>query len=150
MQCKDITGERFGRLTVVARADNSRSKKARWLCQCDCGKAVVVCTGSLNSGNTKTCGCGHHGSGSDNPNWKGGRVMKNGYVMLHAPDSPMAGSSGYVFEHRLVMASHIGRDLRPEEVVHHKDEDRANNHIDNLELLANVGAHNSKHKKGPT
>lgn len=60
---KDLTGQRFGRLTVIKRIENfiSSSGKvaAQWLCKCDCGsdKEVVVITNSLTSGNTQSCGC---------------------------------------------------------------------------------------------
>lgn len=46
-----------------------------------------------------------------------------------------------VFEHRHVMEQHIGRPLDPTEVVHHKDGDRLNNSIENLELLPSQSAH---------
>lgn len=41
----------------------------------------------------------------------------------------------YILEHRYVMAEHVGRPLKPWEHVHHKDRDRANNDVSNLELL---------------
>ena len=53
---KDLTGERFGRLTVVRRAENTKHGGAQWLCQCDCGNVKVVRTSALH-GNTKSCGC---------------------------------------------------------------------------------------------
>jgi hypothetical protein len=53
----DLTGRRFGRLTVTARAVNSNTGKHRWFCECDCGKEVVVFGGALRSGNTQSCGC---------------------------------------------------------------------------------------------
>ena len=54
---KDLTGRRFGRLTVLSRAENSGSGKARWLCRCDCGKRTVVLGSHLNDGHTQSCGC---------------------------------------------------------------------------------------------
>jgi hypothetical protein len=49
-------GERYGRLTVRAYAGQPRRER-RWLCECDCGEMVEVGTGSLRSGNTRSCGC---------------------------------------------------------------------------------------------
>lgn len=57
MRLVDLTGQRFGRLTVISRAENSNSGKSRWLCRCDCGNECVVHSLSLRSGNTKSCGC---------------------------------------------------------------------------------------------
>ena len=55
----------------------------------------------------------------------------------------MARQDGYIMEHRLLMASHLGRMLTRTEVVHHKNHDPQDNTIENLELFAN----NSEHKK---
>lgn len=54
---KDITGQRFGMLTVLDRAENTAAGKARWNCQCDCGKSTTVVGASLMNGSTKSCGC---------------------------------------------------------------------------------------------
>lgn len=53
----DLTGQRFGRLVVVERADNSADGRARWLCKCDCGKEIVTYGSWLRNGDTKSCGC---------------------------------------------------------------------------------------------
>lgn len=53
---QDLTGQRFGRLTVIRRAKNRRNL-TYWLCKCDCGKEVEVSKGSLVRGYTKSCGC---------------------------------------------------------------------------------------------
>ena len=56
MKAIDITGKRFGRLTVIDRAF-TESSRAHWNCLCDCGSTSVVCGKDLRSGNTKSCGC---------------------------------------------------------------------------------------------
>lgn len=53
----DLTGKKFGRLTVVKRADNDKNGSPRWQCKCDCGKFVSVYGSSLRSGETQSCGC---------------------------------------------------------------------------------------------
>ena len=52
----DLTGQRFGRLTVLERAQNI-GKDIAWLCQCDCRKQSVVLGNSLRRGISKSCGC---------------------------------------------------------------------------------------------
>ena len=60
---KDITGQKFGRLTAIEliglKADASGNRRAFWLCKCDCGNYVEVCGVDLRSGHTKSCGCIH-------------------------------------------------------------------------------------------
>lgn len=54
----DLTGKRFGKLIVVKKDINSRPKKIRWICQCDCGsKEKSISVSNLKSGQTKSCGC---------------------------------------------------------------------------------------------
>lgn len=66
-----------------------------------------------------------------NPRWK-----SNGYIMVRAPeDHPFRSKDGMIFEHRLMMEQEIGRPLNPWEIVHHKNGERADNRIKNLELM---------------
>jgi len=55
----DLIGQRFGRLVVLERdsKENHKDSAAYWVCQCDCGNKTIVRTGSLRSGDTKSCGC---------------------------------------------------------------------------------------------
>ncbi len=54
---KDLTGQRFGRLTAIKCAGRTNNGNAKWLCQCDCGGEVEVASYSLKRGNTQSCGC---------------------------------------------------------------------------------------------
>lgn len=52
----DMSGQKFGRLTVLCRAEN-RGRTTMWLCKCDCGNETVVSAGHLKNGHTTSCGC---------------------------------------------------------------------------------------------
>ena len=54
---KDMTGQRFGRLTVLRRAGSTRHREALWLCLCDCGNERTISGSSLRRGYSKSCGC---------------------------------------------------------------------------------------------
>lgn len=56
---KDMTGQTFGRLTVIEDAGVRRKGYIVWRCSCSCGNVVNVSGDSLRSGNTKSCGCLH-------------------------------------------------------------------------------------------
>lgn len=60
---KDLTGLRFGRLTVIGRA-KSRNGRRFWECKCDCGNTCVVSTAHLTTGSTNSCGCARKGVNS--------------------------------------------------------------------------------------
>lgn len=57
MALKNELGNKYGRLTVIDRAENTTDGKARWLCQCECGNQCIVIGKLLRSGHTKSCGC---------------------------------------------------------------------------------------------
>ena len=60
---QDLTGQRFGRLVVIERAEDyifpSGQKQAQWLCECSCENhnKIITTSARLKSGNTKSCGC---------------------------------------------------------------------------------------------
>ena len=99
--------------------------------------------------------------GSGNGMWKGGVVShSDGYLYERAFDHPYA-SNGYVLQHRLVVERHLratdpesvylsdvnGKSyLRPKVVVHHKNFDRKDNRIENLEVLS-TGDHQRLHNQ---
>lgn len=75
-------------------------------------------------------------------NWKGGRYKDGyGYWRIYKPEHPYAHKRGYILEHRWVVEQHIGRYLKPTEVVHHKNRNRGDNRIENLELFDSHSKH---------
>lgn len=56
-QILNLLGQRFGRLTVIARAPNTADGRAVWECRCDCGSTKVVTAKMLRDGKTSSCGC---------------------------------------------------------------------------------------------
>lgn len=54
---QNLVGQKFGRLTVIRRSENSASGRTRWLCHCSCGTEKAVFATALVRGLTKSCGC---------------------------------------------------------------------------------------------
>lgn len=59
MSFEDLTGKRYGKLTVIERIYKTGNKRTFWRCKCDCGKETVVSASHLKDGHTKSCGCLH-------------------------------------------------------------------------------------------
>jgi len=122
-----------GQWWYVAR--NYRSRAYPQTCE-TCGKAFYA----RKSDRTRFCSnaCGLRGP--NHPHWTGGRYFRKGYVFVIPPWDDRIGvamrdNRGYVAEHRLVMARALGRPLDRREHVHHINGDRADNRLENLELL---------------
>ena len=54
---KDLTGQKFGRLTAVRPLRSDKKRGVAWLCRCDCGQEKEVFAARLASGHTRSCGC---------------------------------------------------------------------------------------------
>ncbi len=56
----DLTGQRFGRLTVLEQAENVNGRTA-WRCRCDCGRGTIAKSCHLRNGHVRSCGCARDG-----------------------------------------------------------------------------------------
>lgn len=54
---RDLTGQRFGRLIALEKAERSPTGNIRWKCICDCGNTTIVQTSNLTNGHIRSCGC---------------------------------------------------------------------------------------------
>lgn len=54
---KDLTGEKFGRLTVLKRYGSNKKGQAMWMCECECGNINIVNGSNLRTGHVMSCGC---------------------------------------------------------------------------------------------
>lgn len=72
-------------------------------------------------------------------NNRGGKIIdKFGYIQIWMPEHPNAKLAGYIHEHRLVMSNKLKRPLLSHESVHHKNGNRRDNRIKNLELWSTM------------
>lgn len=65
-------------------------------------------------------------------------ISKGDYNYVYVPNHPFATKNGYVLEHRVVMENHLGRLLNSEEIVHHKNDCKKDNSIDNLQVMNRI------------
>ncbi|MDD5433648.1 MAG: HNH endonuclease [Candidatus Pacebacteria bacterium] len=75
--------------------------------------------------------------GPNNPYWKGGKYKdsQTGYIYIYLPEHSSANKKGYLPEHRAVMEDFLGRELKTNEVVRHKNKIKDDNRLENLELI---------------
>ncbi|HEC38122.1 hypothetical protein LCGC14_0797880 [marine sediment metagenome] len=79
-------------------------------------------------------------------NWKGNnKKVKNGYIRIYKPEHSYIDKNGYISEHRLIIEKHIERYLNQKEIVHHINEVKNDNRIENLFLCKNNTEHSNIH-----
>lgn len=136
---------------------NHKSSKFMWAACLDCGKERWVLIKNLKDiphlKSERCLRCSHRVNpprGDKNIHWQGGIYHHGcGYILLRVqPDDffyPMH-TDGYIMEHRLVMAKHIGRCLQKWEVVHHINSIRNDNRLQNLKLFDSNVEHMKEHR----
>lgn len=87
--------------------------------------------------------------GAGNPNFNGGKYTDDkGYIRILMPNHP-SNIKGYVYEHRIVMEEVLGRNLQSWETVHHINEIKIDNRVENL-YLCTFAEHSAIHRAGKT
>jgi len=124
---------------MITKQCKQCNKLIKYLCRADMER-------KSKTGYCRKCYLKNIPRGDKHPYWKGGKIQTDsGYYMIRATSHPNANAYGYVREHRLVMEQHLGRYLEPWEIVHHKNEIRTDNRIENLELKESNSQHISDH-----
>ena len=107
--------------------------------KCECGDPTCdVMIPVINTrGKPAKIARGHNFRGKNNPWWRGGEFIDfKGYHRVRTPDDhPTRSYNKVIGKHRLVMEAYLERYLRPDEHVHHKDNNKLNNDISNLEIV---------------
>lgn len=115
-----------------------------------CGRELIAAAKQAKSGERRFCSRRCAGKSSTPPgsqtgekssSWKGGRFQSSiGYEMVL-----LEGQGKYTTAQKAIMEKTLGRKLRPGEVVHHRDGDKMNNDVSNLEVMSRA-AHARIHK----
>ncbi len=142
----------IGTTKSVRNTEGTATRLFVWINCPDCGYERWVVLSWLSGHNTGICQSCSLTKNGHSPAWKGGRNMGGGknspYVMVWVsirdffyPMASVCNSSmgGYIREHRLVMAKHLGRCLQSWEIVHHKNNIPTDNRIENLQLVSDLG-----------
>ena len=120
------------------------TRKGKFLICPICGKEFYRRPRDIKKVNHPTCSKKCSGElkrttykGSNNPKWRGGKIKRSdGRVFVYVPGHPKAIMGGsHILEYRLIAEIIIGRHLKDNEVVHHRDGDVTNNILDNLEVI---------------
>lgn len=87
--------------------------------------------------------------GKENNNWRGGKsIASNGYVIIRVgKHHHLSDVRGYAYEHRMVAEQKLGRRLRDGEQVHHRNGNKQDNRIANIEVMASMAHHRQEHRK---
>lgn len=98
----------------------------------------IIPKSAYKKGEKRQLGANHH-------SWKGGLSHKEGYITRYIPPTENGKRGQLIPEHRYVMEQYLGRKLKRTEIVHHINEIKTDNRIENLQLFKSVTDHLKHH-----
>ena len=115
-------------------------------CDCGCGELIRYWS-RHRKGEVNRFKIGHQIKGSSNPRWNNGiYIERGGYICIRKPTHPHATKRGYVLQHRLVYEEFYKCCVLPWIHVHHINENKIDNRIENL-ILMSESDHHTHHTK---
>lgn len=123
------------------------------LCECGCGNPTKICRHrdkrrGLTRGQSQRFIYGHRSGGGDrNTNWKGGRRLSRGYVLIFLPGHSRANDRGMVLEHLVIAEKALGHPLPVNAVVHHVNRIKDDNRNSNLVICQDALYHRMLHNR---
>lgn len=76
---RNLTNQKFGKLTAIKDVERSRNGHVRWLCECECGNTKSVLSTHLVRGSIKHCGCVKRPTGPKHKQWTGCGDISGGF-----------------------------------------------------------------------
>jgi len=136
---KNVLNKKFNYLKILDIFNNGKYLCCK--CKCICGKIFNYRLDRVKSGYKKSCGCKTNRCKRTRFRYIDG----SGYYKIYSSNHQRADKYGYVHEHILMMENYLKRPLNKKEVIHHKDDNRSNNILENLKLFASQKEHMKWH-----
>lgn len=143
---KNLTGKKFGHLTVLYYSHSKKSDKSRgramWECICKCGKNTTVPTDKLKSGHTRSCGCFHLKKVT-----KHAQSRTRFYRIWHAAKSRSLKQFGYEdigFDERWNIFTNFYKDMHKSYQIHVLKYGEKNTTIDRIDTNGNYSKTNCR------